>query len=214
MAGSGAQPTTSATNSNRRCAVSADLRTRYQALDFELQCHRPSARGFAEHDPAAAAWRGECRQRSLCPNPDLAGAGGAAELLDAVGVHGGAGAPVPQIAAARAERVRTLDPDIARVELEGIAAFDAVPLEGLQEELRHRRIAVVRIEYINVVGRKPGTLVHSPGGAVGPVLDLVQIFLCGALPEIELRVMEHIDRRLPHGAGALGSREEILGRCI
>src|SRR5271167_1749112 len=32
--GIGAQPTASATNSNRRCAVSADLRTRYQALDF------------------------------------------------------------------------------------------------------------------------------------------------------------------------------------
>ena len=33
--------------------------------------------------------------------------------------------------------MRSLDPDIARVEREGIAAFDAVPLEGLQEELRH-----------------------------------------------------------------------------
>src|SRR5438270_6766204 len=125
-----------------------------------------SARIFAEHDPAAAAWSGECRQRSLCPNPDLPCAGGGAELLDGVGVHGRTGAPVPQIAAARAERVRSLDPDIARVEREGIAAFDAVPLEGLQEELRHRCIAVVRIEYINVLGPEPGTLVHSPGGRV------------------------------------------------
>ena len=82
--------------------------------------------------------------------------------------------------------MRSLDPDIAGVEREGIAAFDAVPLEGLQEELRHRCIAVVRIEYINVLGPKPGTLVHSPGGAVGPVLDLVQIGLCGALPEVVL----------------------------
>lgn len=38
--------------------------------------------------------------------------------------------------------MRSLDPDIARVEREGIAAFDAVPLEGLQEELRHGCIAV------------------------------------------------------------------------
>src|SRR6516225_6973179 len=37
----------------------------------DLQCHRPSARVFAEHDSAATAWRGECRQRRLCPNPDL-----------------------------------------------------------------------------------------------------------------------------------------------
>ena len=120
------------------------------------------------------------------PNLDLPGAGRAAELLYAVGVHGRTGAPVPQIAAARRERVRSLDPDIAGVEREGIAAFDAVPPEGLQEGLRHGCIAVVRIEYVNVVGPEPGTLVHSPGGAVGPVLDLVQIFLCGALPEVVL----------------------------
>ena len=37
--------------------------------------------------------------------------------------------------------MRSLDPDIGRVEREGIAAFDAVPLEGLQEELRHRCLA-------------------------------------------------------------------------
>ena len=82
--------------------------------------------------------------------------------------------------------MRSLDPDIARVEREGVAAVDTVPLERLQEELRHRCIAVVRIEYINIVGPKPGALVHSPGGAVGPVLDLVQIGLCGALPEVVL----------------------------
>src|ERR1700730_16850739 len=98
-------------------------------------------------------------------NPDLPCASCAAELLYAVGVHGRTGAPVPQIAAARAERVRSLDPDIARVEREGIAAFDAVPPEGLQEELRHGCIAVVRIEYVDVLAAKPGTLVHSPGGA-------------------------------------------------
>ena len=63
------------------------------------------------------------------PEPCRA-AGRAAELLYAVGVHGRTGAPVAQIAAARAERVRSLDPDIARVEREGVAAFDAVPLEG------------------------------------------------------------------------------------
>src|ERR1700730_16780380 len=146
----------------------------------------PSARVFAEHDPAAAAWRGEGGQRGLCANLDLARAGRAAELLDAVGVHGGAEAPGSQIAAARAERVRSLDPDIAGVEREGIAAFDAVPLEGLQEELRHGGIAVVRIEYIDVVGPQPGALVHPLGGAVGPVLDLGQIFLGAALPEIML----------------------------
>jgi hypothetical protein len=101
----------------------------------------PSARVFAEHDPAAIAWSGGWRQRSLCPNPDLPCASRAADLLYAVGVHGRTGAPVPQIAAARAERMRSLDLDVAGVEREGIAAFDAVPLEGLQEEPRHRCIS-------------------------------------------------------------------------
>ena len=146
----------------------------------------PSVRLLPEHDPAAIAWRGECPQRGLSPNPDLPSAGRAAELLYAVGVHGGPGAPVPQIAAARAQRVRSLDPDIARVERERIAAFDAVPLEPLQEELRHGCIAVVRIEDIDVRGPKPRTLVHSARGAVGPVLDLVQIGLCRALLKIVL----------------------------
>jgi len=90
---------------------------------------------FAEHDPAAIGGRGECHQRSLRPNPDLACASRAAELFYAVGVHGRTGAPVPQIAAARAERVRSLDPDIARVEREGVATLDAVPLEGLAPTL-------------------------------------------------------------------------------
>jgi hypothetical protein len=47
------------------------------------------------------------------------------------------------------------------VEREGIAAFDAVPLERFQEELRHGCIAVVRIEYIAVLRLKPGTLVRG-----------------------------------------------------
>jgi hypothetical protein len=82
--------------------------------------------------------------------------------------------------------VRALDPDIADVDAKASLRLAAVPLEGLQEELRHRCIAVVRIEYIDVLGPKPGALVHPLGGAVGPVLDLVQIFLCAALPEIML----------------------------
>src|SRR5271166_1710827 len=86
-----------------------------------LQCHRPSARGLPEHDPPPTAWRGECAQRGLCPNCDLPCASRAAERLYAVGVHGRTGAPVPKIAAAGAERVRSLDPDIVRVEREGQA---------------------------------------------------------------------------------------------
>jgi hypothetical protein len=51
--------------------------------------------GYLPNMPVAAAWRGECRQRGLCPNPDLPLASPAAELLDAVDVHGRTRAPVP-----------------------------------------------------------------------------------------------------------------------
>jgi hypothetical protein len=64
--------------------------------------------------------------------------------------------PVPKLPPLEQKRVRSLDPDIARVEREGGDAFDAVPLEGLQEELHHGCIAVVWIEYIDVVGPKAG----------------------------------------------------------
>lgn len=90
---------------------------------------------FAERDPAAAAaGGGEGRERGLGPHLDLAGAGGAAELVDAVDVQGGAEAPGAEIAAARRDRGRSLDADVAGVEGQCVAAFGAVPLEGLQEK--------------------------------------------------------------------------------
>src|SRR4029079_19455013 len=118
-------------------------------------CRGPSARLLPEHDPAAAGGGSEGGQRRLGADPDLAGAGGAAQLLNAVGVHCRAAAPGAQIAARRAERVRALDPDVAGVESEVVAALDAVPLEALQKELRHDRIAVVGIEDVDVAWPEP-----------------------------------------------------------
>src|SRR5437870_5297916 len=105
---------------------------------------------LAEHDPAAARRCGERRECRLGPYRHLTLAGGAAELLDAIGVHGGARSPVAQVAAARAERMRTLDTDVSAVKREGVAAFHAVPLERLQVELGHDCVAVVRIEDVDV----------------------------------------------------------------
>src|SRR6185436_10943982 len=85
-----------------------------------------SARVLAEHDPAAAGRRGERGQRGLGAHLHLTLAGGAAKLFDAVGVHRGARAPVAQVAAAGAERMRPLDPDIAGVKRERLAALHAV----------------------------------------------------------------------------------------
>src|SRR5580704_13289212 len=114
-----------------------------------VECHRASARLLPKHNPPATTRRGKCPQRRLSPNSDLPSTSRAAQLFDAVGVHRRPGPPIPQIPTARAQRVRSLDPDIACVERERITTFDTVPLEGLQEELRHGCIAVIRVEYIN-----------------------------------------------------------------
>src|SRR5712691_8997219 len=139
-----------------------------------------------EHNPAAAAGSGERRERGLGPYRDLPRASGAPELFDAIGVHGGAGAPVTQIATAGAEGMWAIDSDIASVKSEGITALHAVPLKSFQEELTHGGVAIVGVKDVDVLRAEPGTLIHPAGRAVGPVLDLVQVWLGGALPEVML----------------------------
>src|SRR5712691_4606627 len=164
-----------------------------------------------EHDPAAAAGGGERRERSLGSDLDLPWASSAPELLDAIGVHGGAGAPVPQIATAGAEGMRTLDADIARVKREGLPALHAVPLECFQEELAHGGVPIVGVKDVDVLRAEPCTLIHPPGRAVGPIFYFVQVWLGSTLSEVVLRMVQHVDRRLLHIPSALGGREEIGG---
>src|SRR5262245_34961632 len=134
-----------------------------------------SARMLADHYPPAVRRRGERGERGLGAHGYLPGAGGAAKLLDAVGVHRAPRAAVAQVAAARAEGVRTLHADVAGVELEGVAALHPVPLERFQVELRHDRIAVVRVEDIDVLRPHPGALVHSFRRAVGPEIGRAHV---------------------------------------
>src|SRR5712691_4855820 len=128
-----------------------------------------------EHDPAAAAGGGERRERSLGSDLDLPRASAAQELFDAIGVHGGAGAPVTQIATAGAEGMWTLDSDIASVKREGLPALHTVPLKTLQEELAHDGVPIVWVKDVDVPRTEPGTLIHPAGRTVGPALDLVQV---------------------------------------
>src|SRR5262249_53508932 len=121
------------------------------------------------------------------------------------------GASVPQVAAAGAEGMRTLNADIARVKCEGVAAFHAMPLKSFQEELGHGGVAIIGVKDVDVLRAKPGPLIHPPGGAVGPLFYFVQVWLRGALSEVMLRMVQHVDRWLLHIPGALGGGEEIGG---
>lgn len=89
----------------------------------------PLAGILPEHNPATAAGGGERRQRRFGSHLDLPWTRRAAQLLDTISVHSRARAPVPQIAAAGAERMWTFDADITSVKGKRLPALNAVPLE-------------------------------------------------------------------------------------
>jgi hypothetical protein len=137
-------------------------------------CRRKSLAGvLPEHDPTAVAGSGERSERGLGPDLNLPRARGAPELFDAISVHGRAGPPIPEIAPAGAEGMRALDPNVARVKSEGISALDAVPLERFQKELRHGGVPIVGVKDVDVLRPKPGSFIHPPRRAVGPLFDFV-----------------------------------------
>ena len=121
---------------------------------------------LAEHNPAAAAGRDKGRKRRLCLHRDLSWSGGPSKLLDTIRIHRGPGTAVPQVAAAGAEGMRTLYPDVTGIECVGVSPLHSVPLKGLQPELGHGGVAIVGVEYVDVLGTEPSALEHHPGHAV------------------------------------------------
>ena len=112
----------------------------------------PLTRVLAEHDEAVAVGGVAAGEGGLGFHRHLAGSGCASELLDAVGVEDGAVAASAVVSSAGEERVRPLDTDVFGVEVVGLSPSDSVPLEALQELLREREVAVVRVEYVDVAG--------------------------------------------------------------
>ena len=94
--------------------------------------------------------------------------------------------------------MRTLNPDVVRVEGEGVSPLNPVPLEGLQVKLGHYGVAVVGVEDVHIRRTKAGALIHPLRGAVRPILDLVQVRLGGAVREIVLGMVEYVHGRLSH----------------
>ena len=91
----------------------------------------------AQEDVAVASGRDLAHGGGIATYGHLASARGAAELLDAVRVHGRSRAAAAQVAAAG---VKGCGPssNVAGVEVERLAALDAVPLEGFQVALREQ----------------------------------------------------------------------------
>ncbi len=121
---------------------------------------------LAKHDPASAGRRGESGQGSLRPYLDLPRASGSPKLFNAIGVHGGAGASVPEVPTAGAEGMWPLDGDIAGKEVKRLSPLHPMPLESLQEKLADGGVAIVRVEDIDVLGTEPSSLEHHAGRPV------------------------------------------------
>src|SRR5437763_11699253 len=85
------------------------------------------------------------------------------DLEDTVAVVPPAGAPVPVVAAARRNGVRTLDADVRLVEVEGVAPLLAArgEAEALEVELVEEGEAVVHVLERQVVRPDAGALVED-----------------------------------------------------
>src|SRR5689334_1515394 len=112
--------------------------------------HRPSypceaqaglARDVAQGQIGHAAGRGEGADRRLrmaaLDRSSRPLARRATKLLNAIRVHRTTSTAIAEVSAARAEGMRALDGDVARVERIRLALLDAVPLETFQVELGH-----------------------------------------------------------------------------
>src|SRR5262245_52069387 len=175
---SGAGPPTGACGTRLRSVSQTPRPSSLRSYECRGRC---LAGVLPEHNPAAATRGGEGSECGLGPDFDLPRTSGASELFDAIGVHSGAGAPIPQIATAGAEGMRTLDADITRVKRESISTLHAMPLERFQEKLGHGGVPIVGVEDVDVLWAKPGPLIHPPGRAAGPLFDFVQVWLGRAL---------------------------------
>ena len=105
-----------------------------------LRHPRPLARVLAEHDEAVAVGGVAACKGGLGLYRHLAGAGCAAELLDAVGVEDGSVAARAVVSSAGEERVRTFYPDVVGVEVVGLS-----PSLRKYRSSSHERLSVLPV---------------------------------------------------------------------
>ena len=110
---------------------------------------------LAEHDEAVAVGGVAACEGGLGTHRHLPRSCCSSELLNAIGVEDGAVASGSVISTTGEEGVRPFDPDVVGIEVVGLSPLDAVPLEAIQELLGEREVAVVWVEYVDVVRAQP-----------------------------------------------------------
>src|SRR5207249_8380618 len=94
--------------------------------------------------------------------------------LHAIREEDGAVAPRAVIATTGKEGMRTFNPDVVGIKVVGLSSLDTVPLEALEELLREREVAVVRVEDVHIRRPEPRALPHLSCQAGDRFLMLLQ----------------------------------------
>src|SRR6266487_5071049 len=104
--------------------------------------------------------------------------------------------------------MRTFHPDVVGIQVVGLSSLDTVPLEALEELLREREVAVVRVEDVNIRRTEPRSLPHLPCQAGNRLLMLLQRGHDAPASAIVLGMVEDVDRLLPQVLGTLSGGED------
>src|SRR5882724_1457252 len=104
--------------------------------------------------------------------------------------------------------MRTFNPDVVGIQVVGVSSLDTVPLEALEELLREREVAVVRVEDIHIRRTEPRSLPHLPCQAGDRLLMLLQRCHGGPASAIVLGTVEEVERLLPQVLGPLSGGED------
>src|SRR6266436_4549810 len=93
--------------------------------------------------------------------------------------------------------MRTFNPNVVGIKVVGLSSLDTVPLEALEELLREREVAVVRVEDVHIRRPEPRSLPHLPCQAGDRFLMLLQRCHGAPASAIVLGMVEDVDRLLP-----------------
>src|SRR5215510_2178225 len=187
---------------------------RYHVIRWSLENPTGFSRGststrvLAQHDEAATIGRIAAREGRFSPHRHLPWTRCPPKLLKAIREEDGAVAPRSVIATTGKEGMRTFHPDVVGIKVVGLSPLDAVPLEALEELLREREVAVVRVEDVNIRRTEPRSLPHLPCQARDRCLMFLQRCHGAPASAIVLGMVQDVDRLLPQVLGPLSSGED------
>src|SRR5215831_7917941 len=165
-------------------------------------------RVLAQHEEAATIGRIAAREGRFSAHRHLPRTRCPPKLLKAIREEDSAVAPRAVIATTGQEGMRTFHPDVVGIKVVRLSELDPVPLEALEELLREREVAVVRVEDVHIRRTETRSLPHLPCQAGDRRLMLLQSCHGAPASAIVLGMVEDIDRLLPQVLGPLSGGED------